>query len=190
METPTPVQTSAPPFRASESVDSAVYWPAIFAGAAVAAGITLALLPLASTLGFASEALWNLGPDDAIEFTTAAAVFLVVAQWLSSFAGGYVAGRLRTRWTDVRTDEVFFRDTAHGLISWCVATFAVIVIAGGAGAVAPEVVAEATQSVANDAGADTEGTGMAFSAALSISMFVGALIASVSAVIGGKQRDA
>lgn len=36
--------------------------------------------------------------------------------------GGYLAGRLRTKWPAVHTDEVFFRDTAHGFLTWAVAT--------------------------------------------------------------------
>src|SRR4051795_410864 len=36
--------------------------------------------------------------------------------------GGYLAARLRTRWIGVNTNEVFFRDTAHGLITWASAT--------------------------------------------------------------------
>lgn len=35
--------------------------------------------------------------------------------------GGYLAGRLRTKWTGVHNDEVYFRDTAHGFLSWSVA---------------------------------------------------------------------
>jgi hypothetical protein len=36
--------------------------------------------------------------------------------------GGYVAGRLRTRWVGVHTHEVYFRDTAHGFLAWALAT--------------------------------------------------------------------
>jgi hypothetical protein len=39
-------------------------------------------------------------------------------QLFSSGIGGYLAGRLRTRWVGVHTDEVYFRDTAHGLLVW------------------------------------------------------------------------
>jgi hypothetical protein len=38
--------------------------------------------------------------------------------------GGYLAGRLRARWLDVHTDEVYFRDTAHGCLAWAVASLA------------------------------------------------------------------
>jgi hypothetical protein len=46
--------------------------------------------------------------------TVSAAIWLIVVQWLSALLGGYVAGRLRTKWGNLHTDEVFFRDTAHG----------------------------------------------------------------------------
>ena len=38
--------------------------------------------------------------------------------------GGYLAGRLRTKWAGVHTDEVYFRDTVHGFLAWGVATLA------------------------------------------------------------------
>lgn len=34
--------------------------------------------------------------------------------------GRYLAGRLRTKWAAIHTDEVHFRDTAHGLLAWSV----------------------------------------------------------------------
>jgi hypothetical protein len=41
-------------------------------------------------------------------------------QLVASAMGGYLAGRLRTKWVGIHTDEVFFRDTAHGFLSWAV----------------------------------------------------------------------
>jgi hypothetical protein len=55
----------------------------------------------------------------------------VVTQWLSAAAGGYIAGRLRQRWLATHTHEVFFRDTAHGLITWAVATLCIAAILAG-----------------------------------------------------------
>jgi hypothetical protein len=43
-------------------------------------------------------------------------------QLAASALGGYLAGRLRTKWVSVHTDEVYFRDTAHGFLAWAVAT--------------------------------------------------------------------
>ena len=42
----------------------------------------------------------------------------------ASAIGGYIAGRLRTKWVGVHTHEVYFRDTAHGFLAWSVATLA------------------------------------------------------------------
>lgn len=56
-----------------------------------------------------------------------AAAWLIVVQWLSAGLGGYLAGRLRTKWANTHTHEVFFRDTAHGFITWAVGT---IIVAG------------------------------------------------------------
>jgi hypothetical protein len=36
--------------------------------------------------------------------------------------GGFIAGRLRTKWVGVHEHEVFFRDTAHGFLAWGLAT--------------------------------------------------------------------
>jgi hypothetical protein len=108
----------------TEQPVSAVSWPAIWAGAAVATAMTLILLLLGAGIGLASISPWpNMGAT-AAAFGVGAAIWLVIVQWASSAAGGYVAGRLRTRWT-VHSDEVFFRDTAHGLVTWAIATLIV-----------------------------------------------------------------
>ena len=55
-------------------------------------------------------------------FKVATGIYLIVAAMLSSTIGGYVAGRLRTKWTGLHSDEVAFRDTAHGFLAWAFAT--------------------------------------------------------------------
>jgi hypothetical protein len=50
------------------------------------------------------------------------AVWLIVTQWLASGLGGYLTGRLRTKWVGLHTHEVFFRDTANGFLTWAAAT--------------------------------------------------------------------
>jgi len=65
--------------------------------------------------------------------SSASAVALIATQWISACLGGYITGRLRTRWVGTHTHEVFFRDTAHGFITWCVAT---LVLATGVVSVA------------------------------------------------------
>jgi hypothetical protein len=104
---------------------SAASWSAIIAGAFVAAGLSLVLLALGSGLGFAAISPWHDRGVSATSFAITTAIWFIVIQWLSSAVGGYIAGRLRTRWIGTNPHEVFFRDTAHGLITWAVATVAV-----------------------------------------------------------------
>ena len=52
----------------------------------------------------------------------AAIVWLILMQIIAWSMGGYLAGRLRTKWTAIHTDEVYFRDTAHGFLVWSVGT--------------------------------------------------------------------
>jgi hypothetical protein len=101
---------------------SAASWPAIIAGAFVAASVSLILLALGSGLGFASISPWPSHGVSGTTFAVTAAIWLIVMQWVSSAFGGYITGRLRTRWVGTHTHEVFFRDTAHGFVTWAVAT--------------------------------------------------------------------
>lgn len=106
---------------------SGVSWPAIFAGAVIAAAATLLLMTLGAGLGLASISRSNHGAS-ATTFAVTGAIWLILTQWISAGLGGYIAGRLRTRWIGTHTHEVFFRDTAHGLITWAVATVLVAAV--------------------------------------------------------------
>jgi hypothetical protein len=110
---------------------SAASWPSIIAGAFVAAAATLILLALGSGIGFASVSPWPNRGASLTTFAITTAIWLIVTQWISAALGGYIAGRLRTRWMGTHAHEVFFRDTAHGLITWAVATILVAIVATG-----------------------------------------------------------
>lgn len=105
-----------------ESSATALSWGPIIGGAVAATGVTLILLLLGSGVGLTMVSPWSGESSSAATVGVAAAIWLVVVQWLSSALGGYLTGRLRTKWAAVHTEEVFFRDTAHGFISWAVAT--------------------------------------------------------------------
>ena len=49
-------------------------------------------------------------------------IFMAVTAVMASALGGYITGRLRVRWLRTPLDEVYFRDSAHGLLCWAVAT--------------------------------------------------------------------
>lgn len=103
---------------------SAVSWGSIAAGAAAAAALSLILLVLGVGLGLSSVSPWAQDGINATAFGVSTILWLMLTQLLASAMGGYLAGRLRTRWTEVHKDEVFFRDTAHGFLAWAVASLA------------------------------------------------------------------
>lgn len=113
---------ATPPDAAIAAPASAVSWPAIIGGAVAAAAITVVLLLIGAGLGFASMSPWPNAGASAVTFTIFGAIWLIVVQWLSAGVGGYITGRLRTRWVGHHTHEVFFRDTANGFLMWALAT--------------------------------------------------------------------
>lgn len=112
-----------------ESSRSSVSWAAIVGGAVAASAATLVLVSLGSALGFASVSPWSGAGASLTALGVGAAIWLVVTQWLASAFGGYLAGRLRTKWAAHQSDEVFFRDTAHGFLAWGLSTIVVVWIA-------------------------------------------------------------
>ncbi len=125
---------SATPFDEGSRLRAgpAASWSAIFCGAAVAISTSLLLLALGAGLGFASISPWSDKGVSASTFTIAGVIWVIVTQWISALLGGYITGRLRHRWLATHTHEVFFRDTAHGLVTWAVAALAVAAVATGA----------------------------------------------------------
>jgi len=97
-----------------------VSWGAVIAGAFVTAALSLILLALGTGLGFSAVSPWsNLGASAKV-IGRGAIVWLILMEFMASSMGGYLAGRLRTKWVRVHTDEVYFRDTAHGFLAWAV----------------------------------------------------------------------
>jgi hypothetical protein len=148
-----------------EDVSStAVSWAAIVAGAVTAIAITIVLLVLGTGVGLSMVSPWYNAGASAATVGVSAVVGLVVVQWISSGLGGFLAGRLRTKWVGLHTHEVFFRDTAHGFMAWAAASvvgallFASVTasgvsgIAGGAKDIAASGAAGAAQAGVQNAG--------------------------------------
>lgn len=102
--------------------ESAVSWGAIFAGATAAAALSLILLILGVGLGLSSVSPWSFEGVSKETFGWSSIIWLTFTALAASGLGGYLAGRLRTKWTQIHGDETYFRDTAHGFVSWAVAT--------------------------------------------------------------------
>ena len=155
--------------------ESAVSWAAVIGGAVAASAITLIVFSLGVGLGLSGISPWPGASASATTLTVGAAIWLVVMQWISAAIGGYLAGRLRTRST-LPTDEVHFRDTAHGFLAWALATVLVVAVlstamavatvggsmaAGAAGAAGAAAAASASQTGTNGSSANSASGGSA-----------------------------
>jgi hypothetical protein len=110
----------ADPEGKNESYSSGVSWAAVIAGAFAAAALSLILFALCAGIGFSAVSPWANAGASASSVGMGAILCLILVQLLASSMGGYLAGRLRTKWVNVHTHEVYFRDTAHGFLVWAV----------------------------------------------------------------------
>ncbi|MDB5984175.1 MAG: putative transrane protein [Pseudomonas sp.] len=109
----------------ASSNHSGVSWGAIFAGAAGAAALSLILMVAGFGLGFSAVSPWADSGMSAKGLAVSTIIWLIFTQIVASGLGGYLAGRLRVKWSTMHGDEVYFRDTAHGFLAWAVATVVV-----------------------------------------------------------------
>ncbi|AVG38252.1 hypothetical protein QEP16_20675 [Achromobacter insolitus] len=142
-----------------ESAISAVSWAAVIAGAVIAAALSLALFAGGTGLGFLSISPWSGEGATAPAIGIGLIVWMLATQIVAYGIGGYVAGRLRTKWVDVHSDEVYFRDTAHGFLVWALSAVVSAVLLGASIATLASGVARAGASMA--AGAGTAATAAA-----------------------------
>ncbi|MEB0045671.1 MULTISPECIES: hypothetical protein [unclassified Pseudomonas] len=110
---------------------SGVSWGAIFAGAAAAAALSMILVLLGFGLGFSAVSPWANEGVSAKALGISTIAWLAFTQIVASGLGGYIAGRLRVKWANLHGDEVYFRDTAHGFLAWCVATLVTAILVVG-----------------------------------------------------------
>jgi hypothetical protein len=132
-----------------ESNRAEIAWGAIVGGGIAAAALTLLLLAFGAGVGFSVVSPWSETGVSAPIFSLAAGLYLIVVAMIASTVGGYLAGRLRSRWTGVHTDEVYFRDTAHGFLTWA---FATVLSAAFLGAATTHIVAGASAGLTQSAG--------------------------------------
>ena len=92
---------------------------------------SLLLLMLGAGLGFSAVSPWAGEGVGAKGLGITAIIWLAVTQIIASGMGGYLAGRLRVKWASLHGDEVYFRDTAHGFLSWAVATLVTATLIAG-----------------------------------------------------------
>jgi hypothetical protein len=137
------IDTLTPDLRTGvdEAQTSAVSWASIVAGGIAAAALTLLLLAFGTGMGLSSVSPWSNSGASLTTFGIGSGVYLVVVATIASSIGGYLAGRLRTKWAGVHTHEVYFRDTAHGFLAWA---FATVLSAAALGSAASQMVGGAS----------------------------------------------
>lgn len=139
------------------AAQSAVSWGAVFAGAVIAAALSALLIMGGTGLGFLAVSPWRGEGASGVAIVASTIAWLFVVQIIAYGAAGYVTGRLRTRWTDTATDEIYFRDTAHGLLVWAVSALIGLALLGSA--------ASSAVTGAANAGASLAGSGAGAAAA-------------------------
>lgn len=126
LPTPTPLASRPIPREPvnatpnKEALTSGVSWGAIVGGSFAISALSLLLLALGSGFGLAVVSPWANRFSNA-EIGSAAIGWLILSEVIASCVGGYLTGRLRTKWALTHTDEVYFRDTANGFLAWAVA---------------------------------------------------------------------
>jgi hypothetical protein len=129
-----------------------VSWTAVLAGAVASVALTLVLLSFGAGMGFAVISPWGNSGVSATTFKIGTGLYFIVMAMISSAIGGYLAGRLRTKWVGVQTTEVHFRDTAHGFLAWAAASvLGAVLLASPASSLAGGTLAGATQGAVNAA---------------------------------------
>jgi hypothetical protein len=147
---------------------------------------------LGSGLGLSTVSPWSFNGPSPTTFAITAGLWLIITQWLASALGGYLAGRLRTKWVGVRTDEVFFRDTAHGFLAWALATLIVAAFFTLGSALVASTAAVATGpsgGVSAQAAEQARRAAVDFSFYTALSLLIGAFIGGVTGALGGFHRD-
>src|SRR6204780_2806632 len=82
----------------NEAPSSGVFWPAVIAGAFVTAALSLILLALGAGIGLSAISPWENSGASTSAVGAGAIVWLVLVQLIACSMGGYLAGRLRTKW--------------------------------------------------------------------------------------------
>jgi len=126
--TPVDFPVTPPGPSSATSGASAVSWGAVFAGAAAAAALAMILTLLGMGLGFSAVSPWANEGVSARTLGLSTVAWITLTQILAAGLGGYLAGRLRTRWLQLHPDEVHFRDSAHGFLAWAVATLITVAL--------------------------------------------------------------
>lgn len=131
-------------------------WGPVIAGAIGASAISFLLLTFGAAIGLTLTSPWPNEGASAVVIALAVGWWAVMVQIGSFFAGGYVAGRMRSRLGESVIAEGEFRDGTHGFLVWAVGVLigaVILAMTGGA------TLKTATQAASTVAAGATAGQG-------------------------------
>ena len=99
-----------------------IQWGPVIAGAVSAAALGTVLHAFAGAIGLAVGSTAPTWRDASIALWALSGLYLILVALAAYGLGGYIAGRLRVRLNAGTPDEVEFRDGAHGVLVWAIAT--------------------------------------------------------------------
>lgn len=179
--------TDVPIRNTPYALEPPISWSAIVAGALVALAISMFLTVLAAGFGYdlMTGAVASQRGLDA--FTPELGAAAVAIQVISAGLGAYLAGRLRHLWLGAHADEAHFRDTAHGLVVWALATLAGVLLATTVAPFAASLTPTSATPAADPVRAAHVLAQSAFFTA--VGMIVSAFTAAVAARLGGLRTE-
>lgn len=153
-----PLPTAFPEPQPLENTEG-VSWRAVIAGAVAACALSFIMFTLGTGLGLSALSPWHNEGAGAATLALSTVLWVIATQLAASGIGGYMAGRLRGRWTRLRDHEVYFRDTAHGLLAWGLSTLIMATLMSAAVTGAVDQANRAAGSAAMVAGASANRDG-------------------------------
>lgn len=136
----------AVPGTASADQFGFVQWGPAFAGAIAAAALALVLHGFAAAIGLAVSSSSPTWRDSSFALWLLSGLYLILVAVASYGLGGYIAGRMRARWSARVSDETEIRDGIHGLLVWGLATLATALIIAASGATLTRLAAPSSGS--------------------------------------------
>jgi hypothetical protein len=119
---------------------SRIRWPAIFAGAIAATGVSLTLHAFAAGVGLSVASASPTWRDTSWALWCLSGLYLVFAAICAFAVGGYIAGRMRAPLNSASTEAENI-DGIHGLITWGLAVMLTAILALGIAATAAPALA-------------------------------------------------
>lgn len=165
-------------------------WGVVFAGATVAAAISIVLMQFGSIIGLSSDYIVTGEAGMTHWAVIAIGLWLLAIQLTASATGGYMAGRLRSSTTDLLPHENEVRDGFYGLTVWAASTVAVfIAISAGSAFFVSIEAADGVADLTPDLLDKEQNASIVFAFILGATSLVSAVIAWAAATLGGDHRD-